>query len=89
MAEEQIAAVMKYIRGEISFAEWIETGGVTGDAEQNEDDNEVEMKDGDGEGEVAAPATQQGAPDQEQKASLGRSNRFHSIKNFMVLKCRS
>ena len=63
----------------------LKTGGVTGDAEQNEDDNEVDMKDGqgDGEGEVAAPATQ-GAPDQEQGASLGRCKRFHSIKNFLV-----
>ena len=61
----------------------LKPAGVTGDAEQNEDDNEVEMKDGDGEGEVAAPGTQ-GAPDQEQGASLGRCKRFHSINNFLV-----
>lgn len=45
MDKEQINALMKYVRGEMSFAEWIESGGVTGDREQNDDDNEVEVQD--------------------------------------------
>ena len=43
---------MKYVRGEISFAEWIKDGGVgAGDAEQ--DDNSMQV-DRDGEEEIQA-----------------------------------
>ena len=42
---------MKYVRGEISFAEWIESGMGAGDAEQ--DDNSMQV-DGDGEEEMQA-----------------------------------
>ncbi|XP_068727355.1 general transcription factor 3C polypeptide 3-like [Montipora capricornis] len=48
MEDEQISVLMKYVRGEISFTEWIESGGVTADKEQD-DENEVEMQDGDNE----------------------------------------
>ena len=48
MEDEQINALMKYVRGEISFTEWIESGAVTADKEQD-DENEVEMQDGDNE----------------------------------------
>ena len=75
MDEEQINALMKYVRGEMSFAEWIESGGVTGDREQNDDDNEVEVQDGenevDQEWDVAEQETQDDA-NEEQRGSGGR-----------------
>lgn len=52
MEEERIAALMKYVRGEISFAEWIESGVGSADTEQVEDENEAEMQDRDGENSV-------------------------------------
>ena len=74
MEEERIAALMKYVRGEISFAEWIERGVVTGDTEQNEDDNEVEMQDQDSDmKEVNATSqTTLSAVNEEQQAPVGR-----------------
>lgn len=51
MEDKRVTTLMKYVRGEISFAEWIESGMGAGDAEQ--DDNSVQV-DGDGEEEIQA-----------------------------------
>ena len=51
MEESRVSTLMKYVRGEISFAEWIESGVGAGDAEQ--DDNSMQV-DGDGEEEMQA-----------------------------------
>jgi len=48
MENKQISMLMKYVQGEISFAEWIEGGSGAGDAEQ--DDNSMQV-DRDGEEE--------------------------------------
>ena len=83
MEEERIAALMKYVRGEISFAEWIEKGVVTGDVEQNEDDNEVEMQDDDRETKEVAVESQTAisAVNEEQQAPVGRFTRTHLIQS--------
>lgn len=51
MEDKRVSTLMKYVRGEISFAEWIESGVGAGDAEQ--DDNSMQV-DGDGEEEMQA-----------------------------------
>ena len=48
MEDKQISILMKYVHGEISFAEWIEGGSGAGDTEQ--DDNSMQV-DRDGEEE--------------------------------------
>ena len=68
MEDKRVATLMKYVRGEISFAEWIESGYGAGDTEP--DDNGMQV-DRDGEEETQAqmveasnsqvsPATSQG-----------------------------
>lgn len=83
MDKEQINALMKYVRGEMSFAEWIESGGVTGDREQNDDDNEVEVQDDenefDQEWDIAEQNTQDDAME-EQRDSGGMRSSEHSIE---------
>ena len=51
MEDNRVSTLMKYVRGEISFAEWIESGMGAGEAEQ--DDNSMQV-DGDGEEEMQA-----------------------------------
>ena len=41
MEDERVSDLMKYVRGEISFTEWIEGGVGAGDAEQ--DDNSMQV----------------------------------------------
>lgn len=88
MEEERIAALMKYVRGEISFAEWIERGVVTGDAEQNEDDNEVEMQDDDSDMKEVnvTPQTTLSAVNEEQQAPVGRFTCMQLIQSAWKLK---
>lgn len=49
MEDERITILMKYVRGEISFEQWIERGGGSGDAEI--EDSGVQDVDGEGNGE--------------------------------------
>lgn len=88
MEEERIAALMKYVRGEISFAEWIERGVVTGDAEQNEDDNEVEMQDDDSDMKEVnvTPQTTLSAVNEGQQAPVGRFTCMQLIQSAWKLK---
>ena len=57
MEDERISTLMKYVRGEISFAEWIESGAGAADTEQIEDENEIQDGVGDDEGDLAARQT--------------------------------
>ena len=50
--DERISILMKYVRGEISFAEWIESGAGAVDADQ--DDNSMQVDTRDGEEEMQA-----------------------------------
>lgn len=83
MDKEQINALMKYVRGEMSFAEWIESGGVTGDREQNDDDNEVEVQDDENEFDQEWDIAEQNIQDdamEEQRDSGGMRSSEHSIE---------
>lgn len=67
--DERISILMKYVRGEISFAEWIESGAGAGDAEQ--DDNSMQV-DRDGEGEMQAQTAE--ASDTQMNATTNQDN---------------
>lgn len=47
MEEDRIVALMKYVRGEISFSEWIESGAGSADVE---DENETQDGNADDQG---------------------------------------
>lgn len=57
MEDERINILMKYVRGEISFAEWIDSGGGTGDAELEDNGMQVDIE---GDGETQAQLTEAG-----------------------------
>lgn len=67
--DERISILMKYVHGEISFAEWIESGAGAGDAEQ--DDNSMQV-DRDGEGEMQAQMAE--ASDTQMNAATNQEN---------------
>ena len=92
MEDERISTLMKYVRGEISFAEWIESGAGAADTEQIEDENEIQDGVGDDEGDLAARQTTETLTtvNEESNALTGELNTFPSIKGciscFMNLK---
>ena len=51
MEDDRITALMKYVRGEISFSEWIESGAGSADVE---DENETQDGNGDDQGDGEA-----------------------------------
>ena len=55
MEDDRIAALMKYVRGEISFSEWIESGAGSADVE---DENETQDGNGDDQGDGEAGGLQ-------------------------------
>ena len=55
MENDRIAALMKYVRGEISFSEWIESGAGSADVE---DENETQDGNGDDQGDGEAGGLQ-------------------------------
>lgn len=55
MEDDRITALMKYVRGEISFSEWIESGAGSADVE---DENETQDGNGDDQGDGEAGGLQ-------------------------------
>ena len=82
MESERLASLMKYVRGEISFAEWIESGVGSGDAEQIEDD--TEMQDGDGEADGEALSAEN-AGGEEQQTSEGEFDILQQLQSTWPL----
>lgn len=59
MEDERINILMKYVRGEISFAEWIENGVGTGDTELEDIDNGMQV-DAEGDGDMQVQTAEAG-----------------------------
>ena len=72
MEDKRVTTLMKYVRGEISFAEWIESGMGAGDAEQ--DDNSMQVDGYGEEGPVCA-------------VSKGFQVFLHIAYRFLILNC--
>lgn len=70
MEDERINILMKYVRGEISFAEWIESGGGAGDAEIEDNGMQVDTE---GDGESQAQMAEAGDIQMNTAASEGNS----------------
>ena len=71
MEDKRVSILMKYVRGEISFSEWIEGGVGAGDAEQ--DDNSMQV-DRDGEEEMQAHVQMVEATDSHTSAATSEDN---------------
>ena len=80
MEDERISILMKYVQGEISFAEWIEGGVGGGDAEQ--DDNSMQV-DRDWEEEMSAQMVE--ASDSQVRPTTSQDNSESSGKYLELL----
>lgn len=91
MEDDRIVALMKYVRGEISFSEWIESGAGSADVE---DENETQDGNGDDQGdgetgglqttEVNTVSEHRSEPTGEEKIRLSSSRLLIDIKFHII-----
>lgn len=83
MEDERINILMKYVHGEISFAEWIESGVSSADVELEDNGMQVDTE---GDGETRAQMAE-GAGDTQMSAVASEDNNVPSGK--LTFTCRS
>lgn len=91
MEDDRIVALMKYVRGEISFSEWIESGAGSADVEdenETQDGNADDQGDGEAGGlqttEVNTLSEERSEPTGEQKICLSSSRLLIYIKFHII-----
>lgn len=89
MEDDRIVALMKYVRGEISFSEWIESGAGSADVE---DENETQDGNGDDQGAKngetgGLQTTDVNTPSEERNEPTGVENVCLSSSRLLISGC--